>query len=87
MRRPRQRSRLVELVGEDRHHIVGVDGRAEPDPGAVALAVEVGGHHEVLGASGSVSGSHAPDPDRSWNCPARRRAGEPVGEREQQRRT
>ncbi len=24
-------------------------------------------------ASGSVSGSHAPDPVRSWNCPARRR--------------
>jgi hypothetical protein len=49
MRSPRQRSRLVELVGEHRHHIVGVDGRAEPDPGAVALAVEVGRDHELLG--------------------------------------
>ena len=86
MRSPRQRARLVELVGEDSDHIVGVDRRAEPDPGAIALAVEVGRHHEVLARERIGVGEPRPRSGTELELSSAATTGESIGEREQQRR-
>ena len=71
---PAEAAVLAHGVAGDGEHLVEVEGGAEADAGAVALAVEVGGHDERRRASGSSGGTHAADPPRSRNRPGPPRA-------------
>ena len=64
----------------------GVDGGAEADA-RPRRACRRGRRRRRTAtcASGSSSATHGPVPVRSWNCPGRRRAGQPVGEPDEQR--